>query len=308
MSKSYQALLDDVKRDNTSGAWVVAQKAIDCLEELTKEKSNVELSELIAEVHRVVGEILKAQPNMSQLVNLFNDILFTVENETSNDTLVLSRKIAGEARRFEEQSKRAVTRVAELGAELIAQDSVVLTHSNSSTILEILRKAQEDGKNFEVIVTESRPACEGRERARELSKLGIPNMYLIDAAICLGIERADVVLLGADSVSESNLVNKVGTRAICLAAREAVVSCYAACESSKFIPERLSPKKEPLRDPAEVWADPPAETSIQNCYVEHTPLELFTGLISEEGIFTPEEMGSKIRAHKMNRKLIQMLK
>ncbi|NIR46860.1 translation initiation factor eIF-2B [candidate division KSB1 bacterium] len=308
MSENYVEKLEEVKHDHTSGAWVVAQKAIDCLEALAKEKSNVEYSELIAEVERVIGEILKAQPNMSQLTNLFNALLFTVEQETSNDPVVLCRKIVGEATRFEEHTRNAVKKVAKFGAELIANDSVILTHSNSSTVLEIIKKAHEDGKAFQVILSESRPVCEGRERAKELSKLGIPTLYLIDAAICMGIEQADIVMLGADSVSENALVNKIGTKAICLMAREAVVPCYAACESSKFMPKKLVPKKEPVRDPKQVWDNPPSETTIENYYFDETPLELFTGIITEEGVLTPTELGSKIRAHKMNPKLIQMLK
>ncbi|MFQ5638494.1 MAG: translation initiation factor eIF-2B [bacterium] len=308
MSDYYKKLLEKVKEDNSSGAWVIAQKTIDCLEALTQEKSNDDFSDLISEVERVIGETLKAQPNMSQLTNLFNEILFTIENETSQDTLVMSRKIAGEAQRFEEISKKAVAKVAELGAELIPSDGVVLTHSNSSTIMEIIKRAQAANKSFQVILTESRPVCEGRERAFELSKIGIPTLYVIDAAFGMGVERADVILLGVDSVSETTLVNKIGTKAICLLAREAVVPCYAACESSKFMSQKLSPKKEPLRDPIEVWGDPPPETSIENYYFDETPLELFTGVITEVGILTPEEVGSKISAHKMNSRLIQMLK
>lgn len=308
MRKTYIELLEEVKCDHSSGAWIVAQKAINCLEMLSKEKSNVDFSELISEVERVISEIVRTQPNMSQLTNLFNEILFTIEKDTSNDALVLSRKIAGEAKRFEESSKKAVTKVAEFGADLISQDSVVLTHSNSSTIFEIIKKGHEAGKTFQVILTESRPVCEGRDRANELSKLGVQTLYLIDAAIGMGIERADVVLLGADSVSEDTLVNKIGTKAICLLSREAVVPCYAACESSKFMPKKLSPKKEPLRDPSEVWESPPPEISIENYYFDETPLELFTGIITEEGILTPAEMGTKIREHKMSSKLIQMVK
>ncbi|MFQ5769383.1 MAG: hypothetical protein ACE5HX_02530, partial [bacterium] len=86
MSANYIEILNDVKLDHTSGAWVVAQKAINCLEALAKEKCNGNVSELIAEVERVAGEILKAQPRMAQLTNLFNAIFFTIENETSSDS------------------------------------------------------------------------------------------------------------------------------------------------------------------------------------------------------------------------------
>lgn len=308
MSDKYLEILEAVKNDRSSGAWVVARKAIQCLEALAKEKSDVGVQELVREVERVTREILQAQPGMAQLTNLFNAIFVTIENETSEDSLVLSRKICGEATRFDEYSRNAVTKVAEFGAELISQDKVVLAHSNSSTILEIFKKAHDTGKSFQVILTESRPICEGKELAKELSNLGIQSLYLIDAAIGIGIERADIVLLGADSLTETSLVNKIGTKGICLMSREAVVPCYAACESSKFTPKKLSPKKEKPRNPKEVWDNPPSETSVENYYFDEVPLELFTGIITEDGILTPNEIGGKIRAQNMSTKLIQMLK
>jgi len=259
-------------------------------------------------VERVASEIFEAQPGMAQLINLFNGILNTIEKETSDDALVLSRKITGEARRFDELAKNAVSKVASYGADLIAEDAVVFIHSNSSTILEILKKAQEDKKTFQVIVTEARPICEGRACAEELSKLGIQNVYLFDAAISKGIERADIVLLGADSLSETELVNKIGTRAIGLLAKEAVVPCYAACESSKFMPQKLRPKKESPRDPNEVWDSPPNDTTVENYYLDEVPLDLFTGIITEEGVLSPEEAGSRIRGQTLNVKLLEMLK
>ena len=138
--------------------------------------------------------------------------------------------------------------------------------------------------------------------------MGIQSIYLFDAAIGRGVERADVVLLGADSLSEGSLINKTGTKAICLLAKEAVVPCYAACESSKFIPQKLSPKKEQSRDPNEVWTDPPPETTIENYYFDSVPLDLFTGIITEEGVLTPTEAGGKIRTQKVNTKLRDLLK
>ncbi len=309
MKHPYQVILEDVKSDHISGASIVAKKAISCLEALAKEKSGVGVPDLKAEIERVATEILKAQPNMAQLTNLFNTIFFTLDSETTGDSLALARMISGEAKRFEENAKKAVAKVAEFGAtQLISSDDTVLTHSNSSTILAIIKKAHESGKTFQVIISESRPASEGKERARELSKMGIRTLYLIDAAIGMGVERADVVLLGADSLSETALVNKIGSKAICLLAREALVPCYAGSGSSKFTPQKLSPKKEPLRDPKEVWSNPPPETSVENYYFDEVPLDLFTGIVTEEGVLTPEEMSGKIRAQVFHPRLLEMLK
>lgn len=308
MDGNYEELLEDVKNDRKSGARVVAQKTIDCLDALMEAKSTAGASELVAEIERVAAEILKAQPGMAQLTNLFNAIFVTIDNETSNDPVVLSRKISGEVTRFDESSTKAVSKVAKFGADLISQDSVILIHSNSNTVFEIIKKAHDDGKTFQVVLSESRPMNEGRACATELSQLGIPALYLIDAAVSKGIDRADVVLLGADSVSEKNLVNKIGTRAICLLARESVIPCYAACESSKFMPQKLSPKKEQPREPDEVWDAPPADTTVENYYFDEVDLDLFTGIITEDGILTPEEIGGKISASKLSKKLLEMLK
>ena len=89
MNLSYKNILEDIKSDNKSGASVIAQKTVDCLEALTKEKSDVPANKLIAEVERVAGEILKAQVGMAQLTNLFNSIFVTIEKDTSGDSLVL---------------------------------------------------------------------------------------------------------------------------------------------------------------------------------------------------------------------------
>ena len=305
---NYQELLQDVTHDRKSGAWLVARKAIACLDALIKEKSSADITELIHEVEHVSSEILKSQPGMAQLTNLFNAIFETIENESSKNGVVLARKISGEAKRFEELAKKAVAKVAEFGAELIAEDSEVLVHSNSSTVFEILKKAHEAGKTFQVILTESRPIGEGHACAEELAKLGVHSIFLIDAAVSKGVDSADIVLLGADSVSENTMVNKIGTKGICLLCRESVVPCYAVAESSKFSPQNLNPKKEHPRDPNEVWDSPPAETSVQNYYFDTVPLDLFTGIISEEGILTPSEIGGRIRSQKVSPKLREQLK
>lgn len=264
--------------------------------------------DLIAEVERLGGQILKSQPGMAQLTNLFNLIYETIDQDSSDDVKVLARKISGEARRFDESAKKAVSKLVEFGIELITEDCEVLVHSNSSTVFEILKRAHETGKTFQVIVTESRPVEEGKTCAEDLAKLGVHSTYLIDAAVSKGVDRADLVLLGADSVSENTLVNKIGTKAICLLCREAMVPCYAVAESSKFSPQNLNPKKEHPRDPNEVWADPPAEVTVQNFYFDTVPLEMFTGIISEDGVLTPSQIAGKIRAQKVHPKLRKQLK
>lgn len=308
MSENFSDLLEDTVNDRYSGAWVVTRKAIRCVEALMREHGTSPAEEIISSIEKTATEILKAQPGMAQLTHLFNVIFDTIDLESGSEQLVLSRKICGEVKRFREQATDAVARVAEFGADLIEEDSQIFIHSNSSTILQIIQKAHELGKTFDILLTESRPVNEGKVCATELAKLGIHSTYFVDAASGRAIERADLVLLGADSLSEVRLVNKVGTKSICLLARELVVPCYAACESSKFIPQKLGPRKERSRNPKEVWENPPPETVVDNHYFDEVSVELFNGIITEEGILTPQEIGGRISSQTMNKRLLEMLR
>jgi len=308
MQKNYRDCLEDVINDKHSGAWIVTRKAVSCLEALTLELGNGEAATLMEEIERAAREIMRAQPAMAQLVNLFNIVFITMAKEDSGEAVVLARKISGEVKRFNETARNAVRKVAALGADLISNDNGVLIHSNSSTILEIIKLAHEQGKIFHLLLSESRPIGEGRVCAEELSRLGLQATYFVDAAISKGVERADLILLGADSLSENTLINKVGTRAICLLAREALVPCYAACESSKFIPGKLGPRKEQPRNPDEVWDAPPKETTVENYYFDEVAVDSFDGIITEEGITTPVEVAGRIRDKKLNSKLLEMMK
>ncbi len=308
MHGNYRDLLEEAKTDRHSGAWIVTRKAVSCLEALTHELSGGEMATLVSEVERVAAEILSAQPSMAQLVNLLNAIFVIIESETSTETLVLSRRISGEVKRFNETARNAVCKVAALGADLITDDKVVFIHSNSSTIMEVIKTAQQQGKIFHLLLSESRPIGEGRACAEELSRIGLQATYFVDAALSIAIDRADLILLGADSLSENTLINKVGTRAICLLGREAMVPCYAACESSKFIPGKLGPKKEKPRNPDEVWDAPPKEVTVENYYFDEVPLDLFDGVITEEGILTTAKLAGQIRARKLSARLLEMLK
>jgi len=308
MAVTYPDLLNDITADHHSGAWEVARKAIQCVESLVQEEAGCSASQLSEKIFKISAAILKAQPGMAQLANFFNTIFNTIDAETSGDAIVLSRKIVGDVRRFRELATNAVDKVAEYGAELIEEDSQVLIHSNSSTIFETISKAANAGKTFQILLTESRPIAEGKVCAAKLAKIGVTGTFFVDAAVSKAVERADLILLGADTLSEISLVNKIGTLAICLLAREMMVPCYSSCESSKFVPQKLIPRREPVRDSLEVWQNPPEGISIDSYYFDEIALELFSGIITEEGILSYQEIGGKILSEKMNKRLIEILR
>ena len=151
---------------------------------------------------------------------------------------------------------------------------VVFTHCHSSTVTRLLAKAKADGKDFEVICTETRPAFQGRITAKELVDLGIETTFIVDSAARTFMKNVDIVVVGADAItSEGNVVNKIGTGGIAVIAREARVPFYVVSELLKFDPETLDGECEKIeqRNPAEVWSEAPAKLVVQNPAFDVTP-------------------------------------
>src|SRR5205814_5973632 len=142
------------------------------------------------------------------------------------------------------ESEAALEAIAQYGQGLITAQSTVFTHSSSNTVVGILRLAMRQGKMITALATESRPYCEGREMARYLGQQGINTRLILDAAIAHYVKEADLILVGVDRISEESFVNKVGTLAIAMAAKQEQIPVYLACESSKFLPAAFTPPAE----------------------------------------------------------------
>lgn len=62
------------------------------------------------------------------------------------------------------------------------------------------------------MITESRPDCLGYNTAKALQEAGIPARLILDAAMGHAMEKAELVLVGAEAVVENGgILNKIGT-------------------------------------------------------------------------------------------------
>lgn len=111
---------------------------------------------------------------------------------------------------------------------------VVLTHSASSSVREALGRIE--SRIALVICSASLPGGEGRAFARTLERAGLRCELIPDAAIARSCGNADLAIVGADAVTGSSVVNKVGTAVVALAARASGIPCYALASTEKFIP------------------------------------------------------------------------
>jgi ribose 1,5-bisphosphate isomerase len=187
---------------------------------------------------------------------------------------------------------------AEIGAKRIKDGSIVFTHCHSSTVTRLLAKAKEQGKNFSVICTETRPAFQGRITAEELVNFGVETTFIVDSAARTFMGDVDLVVLGADAItSEGNVVNKIGSSNIALLAHEACKPFYVVSELLKFDPETLGGECEKIeqRKSDEIWGEAPAKLIVRNPAFDVTPNRYIHGLICEEGIIPPPSIVEVMR-------------
>lgn len=138
--------------------------------------------------------------------------------------------------RFAEFSLVARDRISSVGGPFVREGSVVLTHGRSRVVEALLlRAALVEKKRFRVMVLEGRPDAAGAKSARTYEKNGIPTTVVLDSAMGYVMERVDMVIVGAEGVVENGgVVNKVGSFALGVMAKELGVPFYVAAESYKF--------------------------------------------------------------------------
>ncbi len=244
--------------------------------------------EFLAELEKVKEYILSTRPTAVSLRNA----LYYVINRMQGETLEEMRKsIIANAEEFIENSQKAVELIGKYGAGRIPHGATVMTHCNSTAALQCIIEAHRQGKEIEVINTETRPWFQGHITARTLAKEGIPVTMIVDSAVRYFMRDVDIVVVGADTIASNGaVINKIGTSQMALAAHEARVPFIVCAESYKFSPETVIGKlvKIEERDPREI-ADPKEfpDVKIRNPVFDATPPEYVDAIVTEIGVISP---------------------
>jgi ribose 1,5-bisphosphate isomerase len=149
-----------------------------------------------------------------------------------------------------------------------------------------------------VICTETRPLFQGRTTAKEMLGLGIETTMIVDSAARYFMNQVDLVIVGSDAItSEGNVINKIGTSMIALAAHEARTPFYVVSELLKFDPATVYGDYEKIeeRTQAEIWKDAPAKLIVRNPAFDVTRRDYIHGIICEEGIVCPHSIMEVVR-------------
>jgi methylthioribose-1-phosphate isomerase len=199
------------------------------------------------------------------------------------------------------------------GAELIQRGQTILTHCNAGalatagygTALGVIRAAWEQGKRIQVIADETRPVLQGaRLTAWELMQDKIPVTLITDnmAGSLMRQGKIDLCIVGADRIAANgDVANKIGTYSVAVLAKAHGIPFYVAAPYSTIDLQTKSGADIPIeqRSALEVTtihgsrAVAPSGVSVYNPAFDVTPAELISGIITERGVFNPQDVARR---------------
>lgn len=192
------------------------------------------------------------------------------------------------------------------GSQLIKNGDTVLHHCNTGalatvdygTALGVIRAAHEDGKQFHVLLDETRPRMQGsRLSAWELEQLGISYDIIPDTAAGYYMRKGEVkaCFVGADRVAANgDVANKIGTYQIAVLAQENWLPFYVVAPTSTIDLQTAQGDDINIeqRDAAEVHSPYglklfPDSWNVRNPAFDITPAQYITGIVTEHGLVKP---------------------
>jgi translation initiation factor 2B subunit (eIF-2B alpha/beta/delta family) len=282
-------MLQRLRTDNISGATTLVESALDILEAFVTQEAAQTPPEFVTALETLVNAVLAAQPSMAVMINLAQQALQACPEDLP--LITVRQQLQQTLAAFRRDLHASTAALCQRALAILPPQSTVLTYSNSATVVAALRYAHDLGRIRRVLLSESRPAYDGRLQALALLEYGIAVEYGIDMALFECLAEANVVVVGADAVFPEHLVNKLGTHALVRLAQLQAIPCFSLCTANKFLPTAATALLRIAEHPGqEVWPEAPEGLTISNRYFDTTPLALLSGIVSDQGIYTPEAL------------------
>ena len=272
-----------------------------------QESSAGSSKDLIVDLWGAASTLRAARPTAVNLSWAIDRILGAAEGY-SGTVAQLRQHLITEAQRLADEDVETNLHLARIGADLLDDGDTIIHHCNTGalaavdwgTALGVIRMAHENGKRVRVLVDETRPRLQGaRLTAWELEQYGIPYAVITDnmAGHFLSRGEAQKVMFGADRVAANgDVVNKIGTYMLALAAHDNGVPAYAVLPTSTIDLAVSNASQIPIeeREPAEVLeiqirgeSVMPRGATALNPAFDVTPHRLISAIVTEKGIVQP---------------------
>ncbi|WP_019121350.1 S-methyl-5-thioribose-1-phosphate isomerase [Brevibacillus massiliensis] len=245
-------------------------------------------------------------------VNLFwalDRVKARVRQEEGQPIEEIKQAVLAEALAIQEEDERVCRAIGENLLTLLQDGTGVLTHCNAGSLATAaygtatapFYLAKERGWNLRVYADETRPVLQGsRLTAYELQRAGIDVTLICDnmAATVMAQGRVQAVVVGTDRVAANgDVANKIGTYGVAVLAHAHGIPFYVAAPFSSIDLDTPTGAEIPIEErPAEEITHglgkqvAPDGIKVYNPSFDVTPARLITAIVTETGIYKPEEL------------------
>ncbi len=308
----YRDVAHSIKIMNIRGAPAIGVAAAMGMALATIEYKILPKKDFITSMEEAANLIQSTRPTASNLfwaVNRMLKIITSVPDDPPN----ISELVIEEAKIMAQEDINVNKNIGKNGAKLLADNDIVLTHCNAGSLATVqygtalapVRSAIEQGKRISVIADETRPRLQGaRLTAYELHYDKIPVKVIPDTSsgLLMRLGKINKVIVGTDRVTSDAVFNKIGTYLVALAAKDNSIPFYVAAPTSTLsLHETIKDVVIEQRDSSEVshilgkLRIVPEGVECLNYAFDITPFKLVTGIITEDGVFTPQELLKKYK-------------
>lgn len=257
-------------------------------------------TEAIDALRTAADRFIAARPTNNHVRDAVAAVLSDVDSDADTEAIV--RQVEQAATRLDTRYRSRSHTMGGHIAALLPDNALVLTHCWMDTyLIEMVRAADQAGKRFRYLATETRPYLQGaRLTAHTLAEMDQHVTLITDGMVAAvfsphsKLGPVDALVTAADRVSmDGHVFNKVGTLGAAIAARAFGVPFYALVQA----PDPQAPTAADViveeRDGVENLSALGVRTAsplVKNGYYpafDVTPPEFVTRVVTDRGAFDP---------------------
>ena len=307
----YRVAAKSIRDMNIRGAPAIGVTAAMGMALAAIEFQNVDVEKFKIEMENAAQLISKSRPTAVNLTWAVKRIQKLIENNPTSPP-ELTKLIISECQKMWQEDIDTNRAMGKYGATLLKDGDTILTHCNAGSLATVqygtalapIRWAiQEEGKKIQVIADETRPRLQGaRLTAWELHYDKIPVKVEVDnnAGLMMRMGKINKVIVGADRIVNGVVFNKIGTFMVAMAAKYHNIPMYVVAPKSTLslsetekdvIIEQRNAQFEVAQIMGKI-KEPIVPDGVEciNYAFDATPFDLITKIITEDGVFSPEEL------------------
>lgn len=265
--------------------------------------------ELMQGLEPVFETLLRTRPTAVNIQWAVNRAKSLLEENRDKPVNLLKSLLMDDAEKVLLEDIAINKAIGKWGAEFIRDGDTVITHCNAGSLATggygtatgPIRAAIEQGKRIQVIADETRPVLQGcRLTSWELMQDNIPVTLITDntAGALLRKGEINLAIVGTDrTVANGDVANKIGTYSLAVLCKENGVPFYVAAPLSSIDFSIASGDQIPIEERGaeevthvfDCWIAPEG-VKVRNIAFDITPAKYVTGIITEKGVFRPDDL------------------